>query len=76
MNKAKRARIQEILDRIETIQHELDDIKAEEQDRLDRIPDNPRNATRSESAEEAIDYLEEFLDIFERLHTELTNAIE
>lgn len=76
MNKARRARIHEILDRIETIQYELEDIKAEEQDQLDRIPDNLKNATRRESAEEAINCIEEALESLERLHTELTNAIE
>lgn len=59
MNKDRRARIQDLVNRLECIKEELETIRDEEQDYYDNMPESIRGGMKGEKAEEDIENLEE-----------------
>lgn len=58
MNKERRARIQDIIDRLDCMKVEIEGIKDEEEEYRDNIPENLQGSERYEAADEAIESLE------------------
>lgn len=63
MNKNRRKEIEIIKNRITYCMNELDKIKDDEQDYYDNIPENLVNSTRAMDSEDALDVLEECIDM-------------
>lgn len=72
MNKARRKELSDVIRGLNTIQDKddlyswintLDNIKDNEQDYYDNIPENLQYSQRAENSEQAIEYLEEALDL-------------
>ena len=81
MNKQRRESIQKIADKLEEVKKQVDellqgleDIKSDEQDYLDNIPENLEGSERYTIAEEAIDRLDNAID--ELNSTDFESAIE
>lgn len=58
MNKARRKRIQEVIDKIEKIKDEIYDIQLEEEIAFDNMPEGLQSSERGEISEEAIEFLD------------------
>lgn len=77
MNKSRRNELSKIIRRLNTMQDkedlyglidELDTLKDEEQDYYDNIPENLQNSQRAQDSEQAIDNLEEALDLLNEVY--------
>lgn len=62
MNKARRIRITEITEKLSEIRDLIEDVKNEEEEYKDNIPENMQGGKRYEIAENACLVLEEALD--------------
>lgn len=69
MNNQRRARIQEVVDQIGVLCQELEELRDEEQDYMDNMPENLQGSEKCEVAEEAISNLDSAID-------NLTEAID
>ena len=58
MNKQRRARIQEVVDQISVLCQELEELRDEEQEYMDNMPENLQCSEKYEIAEEAVDNLD------------------
>ena len=79
MNKLRRKELFEVINGLNTMQDKddlyswiltLDNIKDEEQDYYDNIPENLQYSQRAEDSEEAISNLEEALDLLNKVYDE------
>lgn len=77
MNKSRRNELSKIIRRLNTMQDkeglydlidELDTLKDEEQDYYNNIPENLQNSQRAQDSEQAIDNLEEALDLLNEVY--------
>lgn len=62
MNKQRRTRIQEVVDQIGILRQKLEELRDEEQDYMDNIPENLQQSDRHYAAEEAVSNLESAID--------------
>lgn len=83
MNNIRRKEIREIIDELETLAGKLDDLyswldelKSEEEEYRDNIPENLQGGIRYEESEEASDNMEYASDALYDLSLEMTNYIE
>lgn len=58
MNKQRRAAIQGISDQLESLCSALEELKDEEQEYIENMPENLRSSERCDTAEQAVSYLE------------------
>ncbi len=77
MNKARRKELAGVIKGLNTIQdrddlyswiNTLDNIKDDEQDYYDNIPENLQYSQRAEDSEQAIEYMEEALDLLNEVY--------
>lgn len=77
MNKMRRKELSDVINGLNTMQDKddlyswintLDNIKDEEQDYYDNIPENLQYSQRAEDSEEAIENLEEALDLLNEVY--------
>ena len=71
MNKERRKRIEKAIETLNEVQNELEDIKAEEEDYFDNIPENMQSGEKAEISEAAIDSLEEAISAVEEAYNSL-----
>lgn len=71
MNKVRRKNIQDVADQLEELKSTLGDIRAEEENYRDSIPENLQGSARYEVADEACDTLGEAVDGLEDIITSL-----
>ena len=57
MNKQRRKRIMECINKLEQIQYELEAIRDEEQGAFDNLPESLQSSEKGEVMEEYIDYI-------------------
>lgn len=83
MNNTRRKEIRNIIDELETMAGRLDDLyswldelKSEEEEYRDNIPENLQGGIRYEESEEASDNMEYASDALYDLSLEMTNYIE
>lgn len=62
MNKIRRKRIENTIEKLEKIMAEFEDIRDDEQDCFDNLPESLQYSERGETMEEAIDVLDNVLD--------------
>ena len=84
MNKERRRKIDKAVENVnslqnvlEELQQQIEEIQDEEQDYLDNIPENLQNSERYETAENALDNLEEAVNWFDNIDIdELLSLLE
>ena len=69
MNKQRRMAVKEVCAKLQAVRDELDDIRSDEQDAYDNIPEGFADSKKAEQSGEAIDIMECTLD-------DLDSAIE
>ena len=74
MNKQRRKDIDRIIDNIEQVREEMQTVLQEEQDYLDNIPENLQSSERYETAQEAVNALEEAEGIIDDIIEYLMSA--
>lgn len=62
MNKERRKRLQEVVDKLLDIQSELEAVKDEEQECYDNMPEGLQASSRGEEMEENVSYLEDAIE--------------
>lgn len=62
MNNTRRKQIKMCIDKLEAIKTEIENIKSDEEDYFDNMPENLQGSIRGSDAEEAIEALEEAID--------------
>ena len=79
MNKARRNELRQLIYKLWNVKtkkefysliNDLDNIKYEESSYYDRIPENLQYSRRAEESGEAIEYLEEAIDLLEEVYDE------
>ena len=72
MNKARRKKLQELMEQLETIKEELEQVQEEEQEAYDNLPESLQYSERGQQIEQAIenmssaaDYLDDILSCIE-----------
>jgi len=85
MNKIRRQELKMVIRELRAIKHKddldtciasLETLKDEEQDYFDNIPENLQYSQRSEAAEEAIERLEEALDVLNEIYYNADSSLE
>lgn len=65
MNKIRRKSLRNLVEQFEVLQNTLDELREEEQDCLDNIPDNLQGSDRYQNLESSVGYLEDALSSLE-----------
>lgn len=76
MNKQRRKTINEIYDKLAELRDLLEEVKCEEEDYRDNMPENLQNSERYEIAEEACDNLDSALSSLEEALDYVESAAE
>lgn len=76
MNNARRKKLNTILEQLVEIHAALEEVKDEEQDYFDNIPENLRNSERYEKAENAVAALDDALSMFDEIADNIETALE
>ena len=76
MNKQRRKELNVIIDKLTELRDLLENLKDEEQDYFDNMPENLQYSERGERAEEAVMSLEEALDNIDSVVESIEEAIE
>lgn len=76
MNNDRRARLQKIADQLEDLRTQLEEIKGEEQDAYDNLPESFQNGERGEKMQTAIDALDNCDSDIETVVSAINEAIE
>ena len=74
MNKARRTRINEIIDSLNQLKEEINIIMGEEQEALDNMPESFQEGERGEAMQDAIDNLSSAMDSVEEAVDSLEEA--
>lgn len=75
MNNARRKRIQDVINELCKQQTRLEDIRDEEQEAFDNLPEGLQCSERGEAMEEAISELDDVITTLEGLAEDLENII-
>jgi phage shock protein A len=82
MNKARRKDINKLIEKLQSLQgdlevlmEELENIKTEEEDYLDNIPENLQSSERYEKAENAVDNLETAYGELEEMRDRIDDVV-
>jgi hypothetical protein len=76
MNNPRRKKLNTILEQLIKIHAALEEVKDEEQDYFDNIPENLRNSERYDKAENAVAALEDALSMFDEIADNIEVALE
>ena len=76
MNRARRKRLQEILDQIEFLQMDVNTVRDEEQDAYDNLPESIQYSERGEQMQEYADHIEEAYQSLQEAIDTLYDIIE
>ena len=76
MNNLRRKKLNTILEQLIKIHAALEEVKDEEQDYFDNIPENLRNSERYDKAENAVAALEDALSMFDEIADNIEVALE
>lgn len=71
MNNQRRKRLKEVIDLINQANSIIEEVKDEEEEALNNLPENLQDTERAESMQECIDQLEEIYDDLTDRSTEL-----
>ena len=76
MNKARRKRIEKVVNLLEELRDELESVKEDEQSAYDNMPDSLQDSERGDSMQDAIDTLDEINTDFENLIESVNSLLE
>lgn len=76
MNNARRKKLNTILEKIVEIHTALEEVKDEEQEYFENIPENFQSSERYEKAETAVAALEDALSMFDDIADNIDTALE
>lgn len=76
MNNARRKKLNTILEKIVEIHTALEEVKDEEQEYFENIPENFQSSERYEKAENAVAALEDALSMFDDIADNIDTALE
>lgn len=76
MNNPRRKKLNTILEQLVEIHAALEELKDEEQEYFDNIPENLRNSERYEKAENAVAALDDALSMFDDIADNIEIALE
>ena len=76
MNNPRRKKLNTILEQLIKIHAALEEVKDEEQDYFDNIPENLRNSERYDKAGNAVAVLEDALSMFDEIADNIEVALE
>lgn len=76
MNNPRRKKLNTILEQLIKIHAALEEVKDEEQDYFDNIPENLRNSERYDKAENAVAAFEDALSMFDEIADNIEVALE
>lgn len=74
MNKATRARLREIADQLTSITEYVEEVRDEEQDKFDNMPENLQYSYRGEAFENAADALNDAAEALENARERIEEA--
>ena len=73
MNKARRRQIAEVINSIEIIKGVIEEIRDDEEDAYDNMPESLQESDRGEAMQEAVEFLENACDSLDEALDNLTN---
>ena len=76
MNNVRRKKLNTILEQLVEIHAALEEVKDEEQEYFDNIPENFQSSERYEKAENAVAALEDALSMFDDIADNIETALE
>ena len=76
MNNARRKKLNTILEQLVEIHTALEEVKDEEQEYFDNIPENFQSSERYEKAENAVAALDDALSMFDDIADNIETALE
>lgn len=76
MNKVRRQELNELVGRLECLQADLDNLREEEADYRDNMPENLQGSERYERADEAVMSLDSALDDIQSAIDSILEAVE
>jgi prefoldin subunit 5 len=74
MNKGRRERIEKLRDQITTLKGELEEVRDEEQNYYDNMPEPIQNGSKGEAAQGSIDVLEDAINSLDEAEDYLGNV--
>ena len=74
MNNSRRRRIDLLLEQLEDLSEAIEEIKNEEEDAYENLPESIQDSERGEAMYEAVSYLEDAIGYLEGVTEGLTNA--
>lgn len=75
MNKQRRASLRSASAHLSMAVDIIRDVRYEEQDAMDNIPENLQSSERYETMEEAVDHLDDALDAIREAESELSHVL-
>ena len=76
MNKARRTRLDKIIEKLEEIKEELEEIKDEEEEAFYNLPESLQYSEKGDKMEDAIAYIEDASDDIDSVIDTLTEATQ
>lgn len=74
MNKSRRSRIDDLIQKIEDLCADIDYIRDEEEDAYNNLPDSIKDSERGETMSEAVEHLEYAISCLEEATENLSEA--
>lgn len=75
MNNNRRKEIKNVIDWLKDIQAQIENIRDDEQDYIDNMPENLQESERHESAEAAVENLDSAIESIEELIDNLSESV-
>ena len=74
MNKVRRNELQKALDHLSEAKELLENVRNEEQDAFDNLPEGLQNADKGQAMEQAVQYLDEAIGQLEDVESTINDA--
>lgn len=74
MNNNRRKEIRNVIEQLEGLQCQIENIRDDEQDYIDNIPENLQESERHETAETAVENLDLAIESFDELISNLSES--
>lgn len=76
MNKIRRKELQDVIDQLEELKGSVEDLMGKEEEYRDNIPENLQGSVRYEATDSACDALQEAMEAFDEVISNIETAIE
>jgi DNA repair exonuclease SbcCD ATPase subunit len=75
MNKERRGKLEEIQSTLSGLQSTLEEVKSDEENALESLPDNLRDSEKAETMQTAIEAMENALTAFDEIDSYISEAL-